>query len=248
MIAVFRNIPETAGDESMNITIPAAVMWALKMSGQLYSILENAPRPLRHFSLRLLEAAALLEMQRPFDARRLINQLKEDLDNSTDDATKAHLAMGLAYLVFHHRRQMAAQGLMKEKENAEQLGQAVEYAKVATYFLGSDLKRGVYALNQVLYCMAIAKNPHFVDEAAEVFSKLQSYELNRDVWQYRYDDTLAAYFEWLAERDPAQRQEFLKSACNRAVRARDACGGSDLEVTSRAEHLLTEVNRLPKSA
>lgn len=205
---------DDAEAEPDNLALVAAVLWVAGMDAMLVKRLKETldeRGELPHHSLKFVLAAALFRSAdaAPRSAPRLgdetLSELADEFTHTRDQARKIDLAIGLAYLHFHHWWSLShrpfwyppARSVKHDRpdEGRRLVLRAIDYSKHAYDFLHrDDMTRKVYALNQYLYYLVMGGDETREDEIDNAASTLTTYKDNRAWWQYRCDDTLARYF------------------------------------------------------
>lgn len=201
-------------EEPDNLALVAAVLWVAGMDAMLVKRLNETldeREDLPHYSLKFVLAAAIFRSAdaAPKNAPRLgddtLSELAEDFTRARDQGKKIDLAIGLAYLHFHHWWSLGYRPFWypparitkhdRPDEGRRLVLRAIDYSKHAYDFLHrDDMKRKVYALNQYLYYLVMGGDETREDEIDNAAITLTTYKDNRAWWQYRCDDTLARYF------------------------------------------------------
>jgi hypothetical protein len=206
-----------------DLMVLTGVLWALHMDDEIIELLQEDRLEDRHYSLSIVFGAACLRSEKHIlEIPGLIKRLEQLYDTSADTNTKLDLAIGLAYLYFNYRAYMTkSQFALDERQRNEHLQKAVGFAKIAASTESSNLKKKAYATNQHLFYMLHGPKMfegQIIQEAAEQLLSFETFEQKMDIWQYRYDDTLATYFEYLADISKA-RQRWLELALERMDKA-----------------------------
>jgi hypothetical protein len=226
-------------DGTVNLALAAGVLWALRMDAQIADLLSNVDA-LRHYSLKAVAAAACFRRRTDLlKGWELTQQLEGEYLQASATREKFDLAVALGYLYFHYWQCMTSGRVhLGERDRRALLEQAVQYARKAADMKSGDLEKRVYAVNQCLY---YALHGSDVSAAAEVNAsaeELLTFDGNQEVWQYRYDDTLAYYFERRATQTEAgQKQRWLELAMRRMDKAWEGANG-DEEVAVHREKLM----------
>lgn len=186
-------------------------------------------------------------------ARVLLEELEQEFAEEVDSQRKAEFAIGLGYLHFHLAL-AEAQAPDPEIESGQRYavieGEVSEAVKRAKYAVNKGPASGVlslYAMNLVLYYSAEAIRRGWIafsilaEDMAEFSQRLIDREFD-DSWHYRYDDSLARYWECkaVAEKDV----ELLKAAWERLKKARSACWDDPLTVEYYAEFMARNATAL----
>jgi hypothetical protein len=217
-----------------------AVLWAAKA---FELIVELLPREtaLHSVPLSVLCAVAATETERN---QETASDLVDLLEIQYKMAHSPRVAIALAYLAFHKWRWMARRQYIGP---SALVMRAIEYARSAAETLEEGTEPMVYALNQFLYYSIESRldgRDDDIDAAADRLAAMK--KRNAAVWQYRYDDTLARYFLWLAEQQPDQvrREEMTLQAVAHGRMAMDSGGAHDEEVTELMTRASMELARL----
>lgn len=197
-----------------NLIKASAVMWLTRLDHQLFRLLDGIRqvRPLPHFSLDLLYAATTFRSGwQIHKGRTALDKLVLEFERlgSGDDRKRSDLAVGLAYLYFHLWWSLGYRPAWfppsdevkydDEVAGIEILNNAIVYAKRAYDVAGrAELAKRVYALNQYLYYLVMGAGDDRLLEIENAAASLVHYKANSNLWQYRFDDTLARYFHRLA--------------------------------------------------
>jgi len=193
----------------------------------------------KRYEAEIAHAAERQETQRKEDLRRASRRLEqiEDFYSTTQGGEeKARLAISLAYINFHIFTALESKKSVlwpedtREKHGSPRdlLDKAIRYAQSAASFELDDKRLHVYALNLVLYYMAEGvrwDGERFgafrdqLDEAARLLLKHD--QKGQEGWHYRYDDSLARYYEVLGQgkNDPEDWEKGQK----RIVQAENTC-------------------------
>lgn len=228
----------------------AGVLWVAKLDQYILKMLGDPRRP--HFSLDLIYAASAIRLGRDLEAAlRTFESLERQRQTVTVGADRADIALGLAYLYYHwwhrYRDSQQARHLVRNvlgfTSAREVISAAVNRATEAYQALeGSpDEAKLAYVLNQRVYFMSIAMT-YSVDLLKPLAEKLRDDYQERDLWQYRYDDTLARYYDFRAARvrDDDGKEEFLALGLERAKRAFKEAP-EDVEIQTTLEKLRDEL-------
>jgi ribosomal protein L32E len=201
-------------EEATNLIRAAAVMWLARMDVQLFRLLETVQqsRPLPHFSLELIYAAAAFRLAKQLDKGQVVlNKLTNEYAGipSRDRERKGDLAVGIAYLFFHLWLGSGYRPIWfppadpkarpKKQEGKQLINHAIAYAKRAyDIAFHTELPKRAYALNQRLYYLVMGAGDDLIPEMESVAVTLMAFKADHSLWQYRFDDTLARYFHRLA--------------------------------------------------
>jgi hypothetical protein len=227
------------GTDSSEAFFTAAVLWACRLDAQLIQMLNTGAEG-RHFSLRVMLAAALLREGEAAQAGAWIDNLTLEFERKR----VARLAIGLAYLNYHQWqllgfrprwRYEATQPTSAQYEDL--ITKALEFAKFAYETTDPSSVQQVYALNLLVYYGVEGGSDAEFEETRRYAVELLSFRTNASIWQYRYFDTLARYFHRLslAAVDPSERTRLLERA-RQMIDAAARISAGDPEVDSyRAE-------------
>lgn len=197
---------------SMNIdslVMGVAVLLVAKMDSDLLWLL-NKINPLPHTSLKMVLAEMLLKSDpKSGRAAGLLKQLEREYAKARVDSRKrADLAVGIAYLYVRLWRVRGGRAKWNKNQdlgsdNQDELRQlyldkAISSAQGAYRLIKNDPMKKMYALNQYLYYMVEGGGDDRVSEMGQAAENLAEFRNNLDLWQYRFDDTLARYFYRLA--------------------------------------------------
>jgi hypothetical protein len=197
-----------------DLVAAAAVFWVAKMYEQLVDLLSKIT-PLPHYSLELTYAAALFEMhQDNEEGPKMLHLLEERHHETNDSRERADLAVGLAYLKFHLWKKLGYGPVWDRTGNqyktddygAALVNKAIHLAFEAWKTVGEwDKKKEIYALNQYLYYLVSEGDKDKIQEihsaAGDLLGKRRVSV--SELWQHRFDDSLAHYHHWLALSEPA---------------------------------------------
>jgi hypothetical protein len=142
--------------------------------------------------------------------RKLMKSLAQEFSQAANDKDKrTGLAVGLAYLNFHLRGLLGfspawrPQAESPPKESPEVgdrlLSEAISYTSQAYKTSREvDMQKHVYALNQYLYYLVEGAGDGESDRIKTLANQLGNFKNQPNLWQYRFDDTLARHFHRLA--------------------------------------------------
>lgn len=219
-----------------NLAAAASVFWVAEMYPQLISLLERIePRP--HYSLDIIYVAAIFDTNGEEDAGvKILNELDEKYVSTTDISERVDLAVGLAYLYYHlltHRGYEPSwdrppdSAMVPDETSRHLIGRAVQLAKEAYDLIGDqDIKKKLYALNQYLFYMLMGDDDTLFPEMYKVADDLLRYRDKKEIWQHRFDDTLARLFHRAATVAISEQDwnhniinaiEYSQAACDRAT-------------------------------
>lgn len=228
-----------------DLALAAAGLWVTKMYVELVKLFERM-RGLAHPSLKIVYAAALFRLKMKTDlGRKLIAELERQYKSSQDERDRGDLAVGIAYLNFHlaeslgykapWREESGPSAVVTSEDIQRSIKNAITYAKSACGALRTgNIKKKVYAVNQYLYYMVEGGGDELLPEMNRAAVELMEYKRpNRELWQYRFDDTLARYYHRLArsEESETKRDEFMRIAIRRSEEAwKEALGDEEVEM------------------
>ena len=243
VFSVLKQMLENEEQADTTRMVIGGVMWALGMYERVRALLPTIDQS-THYSLRCLSAAAGLKLNEIFQCQQAIVQLETDYNRLTEASDRLALAISLGYLCFHLRESYRSGHIrLNEKETRKLLEKAVFYATAAREMAGVETAKRVYALNQQLYYMVSDPELYSRQQVSEVADALMAYEENKALWQYRYDDTLAAYNEWMAVGSPDKRRR-LEVAMQNIQNAWDGCRRVDPEVGRHLHRIMNARERL----
>jgi len=244
-------------DREAHASVAAAALWvAGKMDGEILRLLRHRkhdPRE-RHFSLDLVYAAAAVHSGTELGAAlHAYSDLERRLAASSD-TTRADIAMGLAYLYYHLWNRARNNPITSQTARArlgldhpQLIERAVLRATDAFAIIPDNEKeqiKRVYLLNQIVYFKTLS-GAYIREEIEPLADQLAEYTEHReDLWEYRYDDTLARFYLFAAESitDAKGRRVYLELAEARAADARGA-SPDDEEVKTTYELVKKRVAR-----
>jgi hypothetical protein len=250
---------QTKGTESHQtvvegLAVASAALWITQMFGALIRLLERKSG-LPHYSLKIVYAAALFrERKRIGDGQKIIRELEQIYANTENEFVRADLAVGIAYLYFHYAESSGFKVWWREefkRPNSDlpvpvraALDKAIAKAKEAHDLLmrmNGDTKKRIYALNLYLYYAVEAGGDEMLDDIRRAADELMGYKHHRELWQYRFDDSLARYYHRLARSAQSQLQweECMESALRRAKEALAIAYGDD-EVEINLDRIKSE--------
>lgn len=216
---------DTPAEELSSLVLAAAVLWTARLDRELIDLLGRL-KVFPHYSLQVVYVAALFRSGGQIDkGRAILRHLEEQLARMRNAQDRASLSVAIAYLHFHlwmrlgftpFWRSQAKTRAVPAAEGQVLTDKAINYAKQALELLSSDEDRlkMVYALNQYLYYMIEGGEDGLKDEMNRVARELPVYKADPELWQYRFDDTLARYFHRLAlsARDEQEWSDLMKEA------------------------------------
>jgi hypothetical protein len=235
------------GDESARqaeLALASAVLWVEDMDKELTNLLEKILKGL-HYSLKIIYAAAAFRLKGDsWKGQQVVEGLKNEFEHEQNMSRRVGLAVGLAYLNFHLWGRLdfspawrpAASKTPSAAPPAGQLliNDAIKFAKMAyTASENIDIQKYVYALNQYLYYLVEGGDDGQLDTMRALAEQLADFKKDPNLWQYRFEDTLARYYHRLATHtdSPDRKKELLEKA---KAYIEAACEGSykDQEVES----------------
>lgn len=198
--------------ERDELVLAVAVLLALEINQPIIRLLEKIDPKLPHFSLKIVYAKLIfLYRDNTKRAENLLEELNLEYKKATKRGKKADLAVGLAYLMFRlwalrggiarWRLPPSSDLTLPSKDHVQKLVEsAIDFAKQAYQGLSSarEQKKKVYALNQYLYYLVEGGTNDRIHEMVEAAQTLSSFAESRQIWQYRFDDTLGRFFHRMA--------------------------------------------------
>lgn len=247
LIAIIQEFQAAKGrrHDDAPLVVSAAILWVLRMDEQLITLLGRGDQQL-HYSLRIIAAAARFRNDSEISQGwQIIKGLERECERTNDTKVRFDLAVGLGYLYYHYwMRKLKSTPPLSESEGATLLATAVSYAKLAYLELGSsDLRKKVYALNQYLYYMLDQSDSLDWMEVNDTADRLLTFMDSNAVWQYRFDDTLATYYEKRAALSTSNAKKWLEQAEFFMERAWAHAGG-DEEIAKHRAKLQIKVGAL----
>jgi hypothetical protein len=207
---------------SRDAEIVCAVLWPAGLDDLIVSLRRSLREPPVPLSVELLGAAAALRSNRDAaDARASIARLEHRFA-ADSKKSRGDIAIGLARL-FGALAERA-----KPEGRTELLRKAVEYAAAASELVDDDARRA-YATNQALYYLLQTETAE-PEALRRMALRLLPFQ-EKNIWQYRFDDTLALYFLTRANAatESTQRRELLEMAAA-AIKRAAAAAPADPEV------------------
>jgi hypothetical protein len=171
----------------------------------------------------------------------MISRAEEAHADADSDRVKGDLATGLGYLHFHLFQSLSGRRIRLSENQARGIVQkATQTAKQAISTTSDDLRKKVYATNQFLFYALQIGNSLEWSEIVEAATALSDFETDAELWQYRYDDTLAHFFEEQAKREtnPKDRRRAINTAMDRMDKAIEEGGAGDDYVLRHRERLI----------
>jgi hypothetical protein len=227
----------------------AGVLWA----GERFNELERVLRDERIQDWCLLAMRGATALKQGTAGVRIARQMTDRLLGlSRTGRNRAWMDIAIAYLQY---RSVVAVGLRPAWRSisgsakapgwaAPLAQQAILHADRARQALDSVSARGIYALNQYVYYVVEMGSDQQFDDLGDAVGQLAQAPLNRTVWQFRYEDTLARSFHRMATR--ARDEQEWKSAIDLARTHADAAlkmGHDDVEVRVYADELALAATR-----
>lgn len=210
-----------------DLALAAAVLWVAKMDWELIRLLDDLIYDC-HYSLKLVYVASVFRSncdQKMSRARNVMDSLAREFSETTDKQKRMGLAVGLAYLNFHLRsllgfspawRPQAESPPKASREVGERLlSEAISFTSQAFKMSRDvDMQKHVYALNQYLYYLVEAAPDSEGDRMKGLANLLGNFKNHAELWQYRFDDTLARHFHRLAMfvREPSKKLDLMDMA------------------------------------
>ncbi len=241
---------EAKDTSNFDILFLAGTLWSLELNQEIVERLKSykelwVQQGLTYFPLYLVFIAAMLKNYEPtsktpsdksisnvLEVKSCLDELEEiyKIAMKSESVNNRDLEIGMAYLYFHLfllvRKLQSS--LVKDNSTLAEYGtfrsRAIELAKCAWINYERKDAKSIYALNQYLYYMIEGFTDNLVyGEDIEIqyaAAKLLEYQNRSDLWQYRFDDTLAQHFERLASK--ASDEEEWKRKINQAKLHLDA--------------------------
>jgi hypothetical protein len=180
----------------------AIVLWTLKLDHTIVELFPGASG-----WLEVLYAAAILRSGRDRDLDRvvrIISRMEAEIPQ-TNRAAKLRVSVALAYLSFHlalRRDFQPSWSPVNTRSNPDVAQSLVDNAARHACRAADDQhdERSalhLYALNQSLYYL-IAAGKGNRDDLITRADRLLPFKPHAHAWDYRYDDTLARYYHYLA--------------------------------------------------
>jgi hypothetical protein len=226
---------QNAAKKEGDLILAAAVLWVTRMDKELVKLLEKVHVKF-HYSLKIVYAASLFRLNnRVGMGQKVVEDLKKEFEQERDTQRRTGLAVGLAYLNFHlwdrldfgpSWRPAATKSAKAPQEQGQLLiNDAIAFAKIA-YEAGDvpDTQKYVYALNQYLYYLVEGGDAGQLVRMKLLAERLADFKNDPNLWQYRFEDTLARYFHRLALlADSVEQKKELMTLAKRHIEA--ACEG-----------------------
>ena len=257
--ASYRGLKDPEG-ELDSLILASATMLALRTFNELNVMLSKVEK-LPHPSLKVIFAEVLFRLRHDRGkCSELIRELEKEYEFETSPAQKANLAIGVSYLYFRLWRSYGGQAPWRHNpeipEEYEQLcelciNRAIKIANSAFESLGEEsLMKKVYTLNQYLYYMLEHGDDASLSTIEEAASELTSFRAESQVWQYRFDDTLARYFHLQAVRasTEVEWEERIKEAKRLSEIALEGSHGDEDVQQHLTEVLMTKTKGFMKAA
>ena len=182
----------------------SAILWVLEFDDLLMNVLRRVKR---EGWLAFLYPATLLRARRLLNvAESTLRGLTADFPKAADDTEKLRQAAGIAYLSFHLSLRRGFKPTWMDRgqpsgppESEALIEQAVHYAEIAARLPADiDPYLNAYSLNQVLYYSVAAGRTARAQLRERADALNNGVPNDSDLWDYRYDDTLARYYYLLA--------------------------------------------------
>ncbi len=238
------------GSSLEDFEVVGGIMWALEMDSWIVRELKQICSSGHcHCSLRVLLGAACFRYARPSATglskaqisklgKEQIDRLESEYNAPKSDEDKVNLGIGLGYLCFHYS-QNGAEGQAKSNERHSFVQKASRYAQEVLTIDAGKLRKKAYAANQHLFYMLHAEPLLDWEEISRVAARLAEFEHTQD-WQYRFNDTLAYYFDAASDReeDETERKRLRAAARTHMDFAIKVSGGRDPEVNRHNDRML----------
>jgi hypothetical protein len=206
IIILFRQGNKVNEDE---LTATFSILWILELDKQLINLLSPRKKDLPNYLLSMLAASMLRQRNELNTAKSIIDKISDLFQQKGISLTeKGHIAFTLGYLYY---RYWMAQGyspcwrrrpdIHKEIENAQGTGlieRAVEYASFAYNSFGPSDKVRIITLSQYLHYMVEEGNELNLNVMDELAGNLATCKQHKDLWHFRFDNTMARYFHFKA--------------------------------------------------
>jgi hypothetical protein len=254
-------------DYTDELIVSAAVLRAFELKYELLNLLEKVDgdrdKRLPHFSLNIMFAELISKFGRQ-DRRieRVISQLEKEYRGKSQRA-QADLAVGLAYLYFRLWQSRGGEALWRLRpevyKNSRDLGLDKTIREAFTHAhqayeavrqLRPDrkdinvLKKEVYGLNIYLYYMVEGACKEFESKINDAAHDLTSYAERSEVWQYRFDDTLARYYHrQAASAETEERWLELMRSARRYIEKAQLHARNDREVDGYMQKIEIAIDR-----
>jgi hypothetical protein len=229
LIGTYGRARSLAEENLDDIEVSSALLWLVKIDTDVVELLQGHRPAL--LSLDLIYAASCVRSGLSLeDGLTTLSRMQKKIANLRSEHARGEMGVGLAYVSFHLWRRCkqdsSARAVSKKKLGQspdEIVAAAIKYAQDAYIALEKwDQAKRVYALNLYLFYMieAGSDDVSIMQKAALALMASQDQE---DVWQYRYDDTIARYFLRLAELEThiEERRSLLESASEFARMAKE---------------------------
>ncbi|HWN09947.1 MAG TPA: hypothetical protein VNO50_11915 [Pyrinomonadaceae bacterium] len=207
--------------KSNELIIASAILLATRMNHELFKLLDENRQDLPHFSLRIAHIEMLMRLCRQdrleavcHKTEVLLRQLDSSYSDMRTNRDRADLAVGLAYVYYHAWRLHGLDAIWRRSDLQELapkwqrlIDNAIVYADRAYKMLSvENLTKKVYALNQYLFFLTEGAGTDRLRDMERAKEILVGYKDNKEVWQFRFDDTLARHFHRQAARAKSEAE------------------------------------------
>jgi hypothetical protein len=197
LLGCWQSIRNNQADLS-DLSIFACLLWCLRIDRILVQVLGDGGYE-QHYSVAMMVAAARLRMMRDSNqVSAAIKRLTKHYEKVASRNERIDLAIGLAYLNFHYWRFSKLMRMLSGPTDSDTLLEsAIAFATTALSACedAKDWERHCYALNNRVYYLLHGPGQLDWGEIAKAAYRLVDESNNQEVWQYRFDDTLASFFE-----------------------------------------------------
>ena len=158
----------------------------------------EACRPLNSFSLDIILAASYFRLNENVGKGSLLLQELSERYRGLPSNKMGQLMIGLGYLNFHLILCLDLAPNQARKDAVQELYEnAILNAKTARTLL-HDQPSQAYALNNYLYYMIQYSDKKYLEEMRLAAEELKKWLDTPGIWQYRFDDTLARYYNFVS--------------------------------------------------
>lgn len=251
---VFRILDQSSDNDDEDIPVAAALLWVLRLDQRLLALTVARPRNTggrhsMHHSIAMLRAAAQFRSgYSPESIKPIIDQLNEQW-HTASPMTRAEIGIGIAYLDF---RLAKANGFVPSWQGEDGkagtndvasafIGEAIARSRAAASYDKLDQGRCAYATNQHLYYL-VAENTAADIMLQQAAVRLTRFQYTDGVWQPRFDDTLARYFQLRAhrEKNPKTKRQLLGWALDLSQSALAADPDDDKDIRAFSKEIKIE--------